>query len=54
MNKLTQTYSAIVAKAGHSKVKLVLFLLVLVLFVLGSGAPEDGGGIINSLPFFWF
>lgn len=54
MNKLAKTYSVIAAKAGNSKVKLVLFLLALVLFVLGSGAPEDGGGIINSLPFFWF
>ncbi len=54
MNKLAKTYSAFVAKAGNSKVKFVLFLLILVLFVLGSGAPEDGGGIPNSLPFFWF
>lgn len=54
MNKLTKTYSAFVAKAGTSKVKFALFLLVLVLFVLGSGAPEDGGGIINRMPFFSF
>lgn len=54
MKKLTNLYTAFVAKAGASKVKFVLFLLVLVLFVLGSGAPEDGGGIPNSLPFWWF
>lgn len=54
MNQLTKIYSAILAKAGVSKVRIVLFVLVLVLFVLGSGAPEDGGGIPDSLPFWWF
>jgi hypothetical protein len=52
MKKLTSAYSTIVGKVGSSKIKLVFFLIVLVLFVLGSGAPEAGGGIINSQGFF--
>ncbi len=54
MNKIINTYSALVGKAVKAKAKLILFVLVLVLFVLGSGAPEAGGGVINSLPIFRF
>ncbi len=54
MNKLINTYSALTGKAVKGKVQLILFVIVLVLFVLGSGAPEAGGGVINSLPIFRF
>ena len=29
-------------------VRIVLFILTLVLFVLGAGAPSDGGGIAGG------
>jgi hypothetical protein len=54
MDKLSMLYSTIAGKVGSSTVKFVLFLLVIILFVLGSGAPEAGGGIINSGRIFGF
>jgi len=54
MKKLISVYSRVAGKAGQSKIKFVLFLLAIVLFVLGSGAPEAGGGIINSIGIFGF
>ncbi len=33
--------------------RVVLFVLTVALFVLGSGAPEAGGGIINRINFFF-
>jgi hypothetical protein len=29
-------------------VRLVLFILMLVLFLLGAGAPSDGGGVAGG------
>jgi len=51
MSKLAKTYSTIAGKVGSTKVKMIFFLITLVLFVLGSGAPESGGGIIERI---WF
>ncbi len=36
------------SKSSSSKARIVLFVLTVVLFVLGSGAPEAGGGVIES------
>ncbi len=33
-------------KLSSSNVRVVTFVLTIVLFVLGSGAPEAGGGVI--------
>lgn len=54
MNDLSRLYSLLIGKATNNKVRLVLFLLVLVLFVLGTGAPEAGGGIIDRIIFHGF
>jgi hypothetical protein len=34
-------------KINRQHIQVVLSLLALVLFVLGAGAPDDGGGIIS-------
>ncbi|HWR65532.1 MAG TPA: hypothetical protein VN364_05395 [Bellilinea sp.] len=42
-------------KLSSSNVRVVTFVLTIVLFVLGSGAPEAGGGVImRSLAIFGF
>jgi hypothetical protein len=33
-------------KLSSSKVRVITFVMTVVLFVLGSGAPEAGGGVI--------
>ncbi|BAJ62244.1 MULTISPECIES: hypothetical protein [Anaerolinea] len=33
--------------ADSRKVRLVVFALMLVLFILGAGAPEDAGGFFH-------
>lgn len=53
MKNLSRLYSLFSRKADNTKVRLVLFLLVLVLFVLGSGAPEAGGGITDRIIIGW-
>ncbi|MHB0988824.1 MAG: hypothetical protein ACYC3P_09205 [Bellilinea sp.] len=43
------------AKFTTSKARLILFVSTIVLFVLGSGAPEAGGGaILRSARFIGF
>lgn len=37
------------SKTSSSKARIVLFVLTVVLFVLGSGAPEAGGGVIDQV-----
>ncbi len=54
MKKLFCGFASVAGKPGYSKIRFVLFLLAIILFVLGSGAPEAGGGIINSGPIFGF
>ncbi len=39
-------YSAAVQMDG-SKVRLVVFILSLAMFVLAAGAPEAGGGVVR-------
>lgn len=34
-------------KINRQHIKVAFALLALVLFVLGAGAPDDGGGIIS-------
>ncbi len=34
-------------KLGSSKVRLVIMLVTLGLFILGAGAPDDSGGFIR-------
>jgi hypothetical protein len=52
MKNHSHSISQILGKAKSKKVKIILLLLVLVLYVLGSGAPEAGGGIIGSCLLF--
>jgi len=33
-------------KISSAKARMIFFVLTVVLFVLGSGAPEAGGGVI--------
>ena len=54
MKNFARLQSMFTGKTGNAKVRFVLFLLALVLFVLGSGAPEAGGGVSERLPFFFF
>lgn len=43
------------AKFTTAKARLILFVFTIVLFVLGSGAPEAGGGaILRSTLFIGF
>ena len=39
-------------KISSAKTRMIFFVLTVVLFVLGSGAPEAGGGVI--LRSAWF
>ena len=36
-----------------AKTRLVFFVITVALFILGAGAPEAGGGIINSSTTFF-
>lgn len=36
-----------------SKTRLVVFVMTVAMFILGAGAPEAGGGIINSVTMFF-
>ena len=45
MKTLNSELVVLTSKVSPAKVKLVLFVLTLALFVLGAGAPEAGGGI---------
>jgi hypothetical protein len=39
----------VMKKLSSSNVRVITFVLTVVLFVLGSGAPEAGGGVICKL-----
>ncbi len=40
-------FNLFVTRINGQKVRLVLFILTLVLFILGAGAPEDTGGFFH-------
>jgi hypothetical protein len=40
-------FNLFVTRINSQKVRLVLFILTLVLFILGAGAPEDTGGFFH-------
>lgn len=40
------------SKLSSAKLRIAFFVLTVVLFVLGSGAPEVGSGVINKAMFF--
>lgn len=39
-------------KISSAKTRMIFFVLTVVLFVLGSGAPEAGGGVIMHSTWF--
>lgn len=39
-------------KITSAKARMILFVLTVALFVLGSGAPEVGGGVIMRSTWF--
>ncbi len=45
-NKLASLF-LFTQKINRQHVQLAFVLLTLVLFVLGAGAPDDGGGVIG-------
>ena len=47
MKTLNSQFVVLASKVNPAKVKIVLFVLSLALFVIGAGAPEAGGGIIG-------
>jgi hypothetical protein len=47
MKSLKKSVYSLVGVNGSQKVKVVFFVLTLVLFVIGAGAPEAGSGIGN-------
>ena len=48
-------FTLFVGRINQKHIRLLLAILTLILFVLGSGAPGTGGGIgIKSLTFFGF
>jgi hypothetical protein len=40
-------FNLFVTRIDSQKVRMAFFLLTLVLFVLGAGAPEDSGGFFH-------
>lgn len=47
MKNATRNLYTAAAQMDASKVRLVVFILSLAMFVLAAGAPEAGGGIIR-------
>lgn len=41
------TLTSIASRMDSRKIRLVMFVLTLVLFILGAGAPEDSGGFFH-------
>lgn len=39
------------SKLSSSKLRIAFFVLTVIMFVLGSGAPEASGGVINKAMF---
>lgn len=37
------------AKLSASKARIILFVLTVAMFVIGSGAPSAGGGVIEKI-----
>jgi hypothetical protein len=44
---MKSTLTKFAVRFDSQKVRLVFFVLTLVLFVLGAGAPEDSGGFFR-------
>ncbi len=38
-------FTLLVGRMDRRHIRLVLLVMTLILFVLGGGAPEDGGGV---------
>ena len=47
MKNIARDLKIQISKVSPVDVRLVLFVLTLVLFVLGAGAPDAGGGIVH-------
>ena len=45
MEKLALLYSDVLCKLNSEKVRMVIMLATLALFILAAGAPQAGGGI---------
>ena len=45
MEKLALLYSDVIRKLSSEKVRMVIMLATLALFILAAGAPQAGGGI---------
>lgn len=46
MNKVARIYTA-AAQMDASKVRIIVFIASLVMFVIAAGAPEAGPGIVH-------
>ena len=44
---MKSTFAQLAIRFDSQKVRLAFFVLTLVLFVLGAGAPEDSGGFFR-------
>ncbi len=44
---MKQQFTYIASRIDSQKVRLAFFVLTLVLFILGAGAPEDSGGFFH-------
>jgi len=44
---MKSTFTQLAVRFDSQKVRLVFFVLTMVLFVLGAGAPEDSGGFFR-------
>lgn len=47
MKTIVREMTIVSGKLSSSKVRLVIMLVTLGLFILGAGAPEDAGGFIR-------
>ena len=47
MKKLFNRVSAFVGTLDAQKIRMILMIAMLVLLVIGAGAPDDGGTIIH-------
>lgn len=47
MKNIARDLKLNLSKVSPVDVRLVLFVLTLVLFALGAGAPDAGGGIVH-------
>jgi hypothetical protein len=47
MKNVTRDITLAVANMNSQKVRIVMFVLTLTMFVLAAGAPEAGGGCVR-------